>query len=419
MDDYYALAGIFASTKQAPRSILAEADARIAAEARARIDAWTKSRTELLAKKPAPTDEQKQEAAELARQIAELEQATPQLKTPLAYAVEEASLHVLPDGPNRTRLDYKPGEPQNVAMQVRGSPTKLGAVVPRRFLSVLSAAEPQPFQQGSGRRELARAFVTDAAPLTARVIVNRIWQQHFGQGLVDTPSNFGAMGSPPSHPALLDDLAARLIANGWSLKWLHREIVLSATYRQSSAHDAAKFAVDPENRLLWRASRRRLEVEAWRDSILAATGRLDLQLGGPDRNLDDAGNRRRTLYATIKRRELHPMLRLLDFPDPTTHNATRDVTTTPLQQLFVLNSPFMLEQAAALADRVRREETGGLEAQIARVYELLHGRAPQPRELKLARAFFATAGDNAASLDALWTQYAHALLGSNEFAFVD
>jgi hypothetical protein len=419
MDDYYALAGVFASTKQAPRSILPDADAQIAAETRAKIDEWSKQRSELLGKKPKPSDEEKQQAETLAKQIAELERATPQLQVPLAYAVEDASLHVLPDGPNRTKLEYAAGEPQNVAMQVRGSPTRLGPVVPRRFISVLCDEAPAPFQQGSGRRELARAFVTEAAPLTARVIVNRIWQQHFGQGLVDTPSNFGAMGSPPSHPELLDDLAARFIAHGWSLKWLHREIVHSATYQQSSAHDEAKFAVDPYNRLLWRASRRRLEVEMWRDAMLATTDRLNRQLGGPDRSLDEADNDRRTIYATIKRRELHPMLRLLDFPDPTTHNATRDVTTTPLQQLFVLNSPFMLDQAAALAERVRRDVPDDLDAQVRRAYEILFLREPTARQLELAREFLAADAGNPSEIDARWKQYAQALLGSNEFTFVE
>lgn len=418
-EDYYALAGVFASTKLAPRSILPAAEAQPVAEARAKIQAWKKTRDELLARKPAPSPDARQQAEDLAQQIAELERTTPHFGVPLAYAVEEASLHVLPDGPHRTKLEYKPGEPQNVALQIRGSPTRLGPVVPRRFLAVLSPGSPPPFQQGSGRRELARAFVSDAAPLTARVIVNRIWQQHFGQGLVDTPSNFGMTGSPPSHSALLDDLAARFIAHGWSLKWLHREIVLSATYRQSSASDSAKYAADPDNRLLWRMSRRRLEVEAWRDAMLAATGRLNPQVGGADLSLDDPANVRRTLYATVQRREIHAMLRLLDFPDPTTHNPSRDATTTPLQQLFVLNSPFMLQQSAAFAERVRREAPGDLDGQVRRAYRLLYGREPTVRQAQLAREFLTTAGNDPAALDTLWKQYAQVLLGSNEFAFID
>ncbi|MBI3863728.1 MAG: DUF1553 domain-containing protein [Planctomycetia bacterium] len=417
-EDYYALAGVLASIRLTTRPLLPEAEARIVTTAREQAKAWQKAREELLARKP-ETDESKQQAEELAKQIAQLEQSTPHYHEPLAYAVEDASLHVLPDGPDRTKLDYRMGEAQNVALQVRGNPGNPGTVVPRRFLGVLSPGSPTPYAHGSGRRELARNFVADAAPLTARVIVNRVWQQHFGRGLVDTPSNFGLTGALPSHPELFDDLVARFVAHGWSLKWLHREIVLSAAYRQSSRFDAARFAVDPDNRLLWRASRRRLDVESWRDAMLAATGRLDLSLGGSDRSLDDADNHRRTLYGTVKRRELHAMLRLNDFPDPTTHNASRDLTTTPLQQLFVLNSPFMQQQAAALAERVRRECPDDFEGQIHRAYQLLYGREPTDRQWQLARDFFAPAAANPAALGELWKQYAHALLGSNESAYVD
>jgi hypothetical protein len=422
-EDYYALAGVLASTKLTTRALLPFSAAQVVAKAREQVAGWQKTRDELLAKKP-ETEEAKQQAEELARQIAQLEQSTPHYHEPMAYAVEDASLYVLPDGPDRTKLEYRMGEAQNVALQIRGNPNISGPVIPRRFLSVLSPGAPVTFSEGSGRRELARSFVAQGAPLTARVIVNRVWQQHFGRGLVDTPSNFGTTGALPSHPALLDDLVARFVEHGWSLKWLHREIVLSAAYQQSSRFDADRFAVDPDNRLLWRANRRRLDVESWRDAMLAATGRLNLALGGPDRNLDDADNNRRTLYGTVKRRELHAMLRLNDFPDPTTHNASRDLTTTPLQQLFVLNSPFMQEQSAALASRVCREVAGDLEGQVRRAYQLLYGREPTERQKQLAREFFAaamddSAGNDSAALAELWKQYAQALLGSNESAFID
>jgi hypothetical protein len=398
--------------------MLPDAEARAITATREEIKSRQKAREELLAKKP-ETDEAKQKAEELAQQIADLEKGTPHINEPLAYAADEASLFVLPDGPDRTKLEYRPGEPQNVAVQIRGNPSNPGATVPRRFLSVFSTGTPPLFQQGSGRRELARAFVTDAGPLTARVIVNRIWQQHFGQGLVESPSNFGTTGALPSHPALLDDLAARFVAHGWSLKWLHRELVLSATYRQSSTFDAAKFAVDPDNRLLWRANRRRLDVEAWRDAMLAATDRLNLAVGGADRDLDDLANNRRTLYATVKRRDLHAMLRLNDFPDPTTHTATRDNTTTPLQQLFVLNSPFMREMASAFAGRVTRDAPGDLESRVRHAYQLLYGRNPTARQLQFARDYLAPANNDAGALDELWKQYTQALFGSNESAFID
>lgn len=417
-EDYYALAGVLASTKLTSRALLPAAEAQLVAKAHEQTAAWQKAREELLAKKP-ETDEAKQQAEELARQITQLEQATPHYQEPMAYAVEDASLYVLPDGPDRTKLDYRMGEAQNVALQIRGNPNNPGAVVPRRFLGVLSPGTPAPFAQGSGRRELSRSLIVEGAPLTARVIVNRVWQQHFGRGLVDTPSNFGTTGALPSHPDLFDDLVARFVEHGWSLKWLHREIVLSAAYQQLGRFDASRFAVDPDNRLLWRANRRRLEVESWRDAMLAATGRLNLALGGPDRSLDDVDNNRRTLYGTVKRRELHAMLRLNDFPDPTTHNASRDLTTTPLQQLFVLNSPFMQQQSAALAERIRREVPDDLEGQVRRAYQLLYGREPTDRQKELASEYFGAAANDPAALGEFWKQYAQALLGSNESAFVD
>src|SRR5262249_36500154 len=200
---------------------------------------------------------------------------------------------------------------------------------------------------------------------------------------------------------------------------LHRELVLSATYRQSSGCDTSKFAVDPDNRLLWRANPRRLDVESWRAAMLAAAGRLNPARRGQDRGPHHPAHDRRTLYATVKRRDLHAMLRLNDFPDPTTHNATRDNTTTPLQQLFVLNSPFMREMAAAFAGRVTREAPGDLNSQVRHAYELLYGREPTARQLQLARDYFGAGADDAGVLDELWKQYAQALLGSNESAFVD
>jgi hypothetical protein len=300
-------------------------------------------------------------------------------------------------------------------VQVRGNPANLGPVVPRRFLAVLSPDPPKPFTQGSGRLELARALVTDGAPLASRVIVNRVWKQHFGRGLVETPSDFGAQGARPSHPELLDDLAARFMASGWSIKWLHREIMLSATYQQASTHDERKHAVDPDNRWLWRMNRRRLEVEAWRDAMLAVSGTLSLQRGGPPADLGDPNNRRRTIYGTVKRRELNDLLRLHDFPDPTAHSPGRVPTTTPLQQLFVLNSPFMQQQSAALVRRLRAEAPGGTEAPVRRAYLLLYGRPATEAQVKLAAEFL---GNEPVS-DAQWQQYAQVLLGGNEFLFVD
>ena len=234
---------------------------------------------------------------------------------------------------------------------IRGNADTPGAKVPRRFLTVLGG-DQSAFQQGSGRLELAHAIASADNPLTARVMVNRIWQHHFGRGLVATSSNFGTLGERPSHPELLDWLAHRFVASGWSLKALHREIMLSATYQQSSRFDSQGFTKDPGNTLLWRMNRRRLDVEAWRDAMLAVAGRLDATIGGPSVSLDAPANHRRTVYAAISRHDLAWMLRLFDFPDPNITSGGRVETTVPLQQLFVLNSEFMVANARAVAARL-------------------------------------------------------------------
>jgi hypothetical protein len=409
--DYYALAGVFASTRLADRSTLPDAVARSVQQARAQIKQLEAQIVKVTKSKAAPDTTA---VEEMRRELAALRQAHPLAEMPLVPGVEEASLHVLADGPHKTKLLYKAGEAQDVAMQVRGNPGTPGPVVPRRFLAVLSPGAPRPFTQGSGRLELARALVTEGGPLAARVMVNRVWQHHFGAGLVETSSDFGAQGQRPSHPQLLDDLAARFVASGWSLKWLHREIVLSATYRQAVTHDARKHALDPDNRWLWRAHRRRLEVEAWRDAMLAASGTLDRTIGGPPTDLNAATNRRRTVYGTVKRRELNDLLRLHDFPDPTAHSPGRLPTTTPLQLLFTLNGPLLQQQAVALARRLQVEVPQGDGARVRRAYLLLFGRPATDAQVRLALDFLA---DGPA--DTLWPQYAQALLASNEFLFLD
>jgi hypothetical protein len=304
-------------------------------------------------------------------------------------------------------------KPANARVHIRGDSAKLGEEVPRRFLTVLTSDTPPPFTQGSGRLELARAIASADNPLTARVMVNRVWHHLFGRGIVGTPSNFGTLGDRPTHPELLDWLASRFIAQGWSVKALVRDIVLSATYQQASRFDEANTRTDPDNHLLWRANRRRLEVEPWRDAMLVVAGNLDDTLGGPAVDLSNAENRRRTLYAAVSRHNLDPLLRLFDFPDPNLTSDRRPVTSVPLQQLFVLNSPFMARQAKALAVRVM----GGAElddaARIRRAFLLVYGRMAREAEVKLGVEFLAAAGSDA------WEKYAQVLLSANEFAFID
>jgi hypothetical protein len=279
---------------------------------------------------------------------------------------------------------------------------------------------------------LAEAIVDRNNPLTARVIVNRVWSQLIGRPLVATPSNFGRLGELPTHGELLDDLSTRFMDNGWSLKWLQREIVLSATYAQSSHIDESKASVDPQNVLIWRMPRRRMSVEVYRDWVLAVTGRLDHQVGGPSLQPDDPQARRRTLYSEVSRMDLNPMLASFDFPDPNTHSPKRFETTTPLQKLFLLNSPFLVEHADALVKRLeshvpsqaasesgRRWAADLDRSRIQYAYLLLYGRLPTKSEFSVGVSFLSPGDDFAEGAGGTWSQYAQTLLISNEMFMID
>jgi len=305
--------------------------------------------------------------------------------------------------------------PRDIKVQIRGDFKNEGPLVERAFLTVLSPDQPARFDEGSGRLQLAAAIVDRENPLAARVIVNRVWGLLMGQPLVSTASNFGSLGERPTHPELLDDLAVRFMEADWSLKWLCREILTSATWQQSSHLDDAKLAVDPGNTLLWRMNRRRLDVEAWRDSILTVSGQLDRSLGGPSHDPQDPESTRRTVYAAVSRLELNKMLALFDFPDPNVHAAGRSNTTTPLQKMFVLNSPFMVRQAQSLAVRCR-EQPGNDADRINWAYQLLYGRPVTAEEQDAGLSFLGDPNDQQA---AKWEQYAQVLLASNEMLVVD
>lgn len=425
--DYYALAGVLASTQlvEWPLADVPERQAEIITETReAIVDLELRIS---YAKEMRDTARMKEEdAAPFEQRLAELEPQLEELKNrnlfdgPIANAVRDAATWVNGDDPDWTTIAYDPGTSRDLPVFLRGNPNNPGEIVARRFLEVLSDGEPQPFGYGSGRQELAECIVGEAASLAARVIVNRVWGWHFGQPLVRTPSNLGRLGEPPSHPELLDDLAARFIGHGWSLKWLHREIMLSATYCQSSAvapEQAAAVEQDPDNRLLWRMNRLRLEPEVWRDTVLSVAGRLDLSSGGPSKELDDEANRRRTIYGSVSRQQPADILRLFDFPDAKFHNDRRILTTTPLQQLYLLNSAWLQQQAEALAESVL-QETGGdaAEAIIQRIFSRILQReaSEQETDWSIALVMNDDAGDN---VD--WSLLAHALLVSNEFLYVD
>jgi len=314
------------------------------------------------------------------------------------------------------------GQGHDLKIYLQGNPVKTGDIAPRSMPVVFTGGERKPLAaKGSGRAELAQAIASRDNPLTARVIVNRVWQGHFGFGLVRTPSNFGHLGERPSHPELLDYLAVRFMDAGWTLKSLHREIMLSATYRQSSAFRPESGEIDSENRLLWRMNRRRMEVEPWRDATLAVTGELDRSVGGPPIDLAAGTNHRRTIYASISRHQLSDLLRLFDFPDPNITSDRRSVTTVPLQQLFVLNSDFMAQRARALAARLNVNRDADESTRIRQAFALLYGRTPTDDELNLGQSFLNSTSVSTSGANSLtaWEQYALALLGTNEFSFVD
>jgi mono/diheme cytochrome c family protein len=308
----------------------------------------------------------------------------------------------------QTIADKKKLDEQHVWL--RGNKDSPGELSPPHFLAILSPAAPARFSHGNGRLDLAEAIADPNNPLTSRVIVNRIWQQHFGQGIVRTPSNFGKQGDTPSHPELLDFLATRFIAEGWSLKKLHREMMLTSAYALSTENDETSYAADPENRLLWRANRRRLDVESIRDSLLFVSGTLDFKTGGPATAFGPE-NRRRTVYGFVSRRRLDPVLALFDFPNPVATSEQRLPTLVPLQKLFFMNSDFVMEQSKTLAKKLT-ESNADDNARIAGAYRLLFQREPTPDERKLALQFLHDSQE-------AWPQYTQVLLSSNEFSYLN
>ena len=320
-----------------------------------------------------------------------------------------------PGAPARAMSLEDARTPREPRIFTRGNPQNPGKTVPRQFLAALSGPERKPFQDGSGRLELARAIASPGNPLTARVFVNRSWIHLVGAGLVRTPGDFGARSEAPTHPELLDWLSARFIEDGWSMKKLHRRIVLSRTYRQSSEGEAAYETNDPANLLLWRANRRRLDFEAMRDAMLEVSGSLDLAMGGKSRDLLEAPYRR-TVYAYIDRQNLPGVFRAFDVASPDTSTPQRYVTTVPQQALFLMNSPFARGLAERLASRPEAKLSEPPERRIEALYRLALGRAPDAEETAAGLRYIESGG---MPPEESWTRYAHALLLSNEFVFID
>lgn len=332
------------------------------------------------------------------------------------------------------------GTPVNARIQQRGEPDKLGDEVPRRFLEILGGDPLPPNSTGSGRMELAAWLTRPTNPLTARVFVNRVWQWHFGQGLVPTSSDFGTRGEAPTHPELLNWLTSQFVASGWKVKALHRLILRSRTYQLASDDDAGNLKRDPENRWLWRASRRPLDAESIRDAMLAVSGRLDRSPAPPHPfpPVDTWGftihapyhavydSNRRSIYLMVQRNRRHPFLALFDAADPNQSVAERQPTTTPTQSLFLMNSSFVHEQSAAFAERLLaiNAETA---TRVQSAFELAHGRIPAQSDLNDAVDFIAAYRDKVAIQNiptdqqsvATWSAFARVLLTSNAFLYVD
>jgi hypothetical protein len=322
------------------------------------------------------------------------------------------------DAPARAMVLLDKERPENPVVFQRGDPGRRGQSVPRRFPRILGRGEDHVFEKGSGRLEFAQNLTAPDNPLTARVIVNRVWMHHFGVGLVNTGGDFGTRGAPPLHPELLDHLAWRLVHEwNWSLKALHREILLSHVYRQSSVigddeRTLAAIKADPENMLLWRQNRKRLEFEPFRDSLLQVAGLLRTDMGGRPVNFEEKDEAAcRTIYGLIDRNNIPALYRTFDFPSPDTSSPGRPQTTVPQQALFALNAAFVERCATSLADTVRAQASAP-DAQATRVFELALGRAPDDREYQLMTGAL---GENRLTLD----QISQALLMSNEFVFVD
>jgi hypothetical protein len=348
-------------------------------------------------------------AAELAKQRSELDtlKKTPVAPIPTALAAQEGGV------PTSAHEGIK-----DVRIHVRGQYNKLGELVPRRFPWILAGDKQTPLGEitkTSGRMELAKWIVRPEHPLTARVMVNRIWQYHFGEGIVRSASNFGKLGDRPTHPELLDYLAKKFVDGGWSVKAMHRAIMLGASYQQASEGDPASQKADPDNKHFGRMNRRRLEAEALRDSLLSAAGTLDKTMGGmADKNPLTA---RRMLYLMTTRSDRSSFGPLFDAADAAAQISKRTISTVAPQALYMLNHNFVLDQTVALVKRLQGVKED--EARIAQAYALLYSRPPEAAEKTIGLEFLKRLRAEGSNDEQAWTAYCQVLLCANEFVFVD
>ena len=362
--DYYSLYGVFNSIHEPTDlpQIGEPADHKAYAAFLAKFDPLEQKRTQLL------KDKKADEANKIGDQI---------------------KLLVLNDAgaPPRAMIVQDNAVPDEPHILLRGNPGTPGALVKRQYLQAVLGDARQPFTKGSGRLELADTIASSGNPLTARVFVNRVWMHHFGKPLVNTPSDFGTRGEPPAQPQLLDYLAASFMENGWSIKRLHRLIMLSSVYKQSCDPDPITAKRDPENRLLGHMNRQRLDFEPLRDTLLQLSGTLDTTVGGRPVQALLGANRRRTLYAFLDRQDLPGLLRTFDFADPGAHAPQRNVTTVPQQALFLMNSPFVLQQVRGLLGRPEVASKSAPTERVRALFRQIYGRAPSAPELVRSLTF--------------------------------
>jgi hypothetical protein len=342
--------------------------------------------------------------------------------------------------PGRRAMAMESGTPVDERVFIRGNHKNLGDVVPRRFLEVFglggSTAKPENGRSEPARLALAKQLVSPANPLTGRVLVNRLWQHHFGEGIVRTPDDFGLLGQTPSHPELLDWLADEFVRQEWSLKKMHRLMLLSSTYQMASRADLRADELDPDNKLLHKMPIRRLEAECIRDAMLAVSGRLDKKMFGPggmpfltpfmagrgrpatSGPLD--GDGRRSIYLNVRRNFLTPMLLAFDYPTPFTTIGRRGVSNVPAQALTLLNNPFVLQQADVLGKRTASDRGLSAKARIGRMYEAAYARPPSDEELAEALAFVEEQARANGNIDdeRVWADFAHVLFNLKEFIFL-
>lgn len=427
-EDYYALAGYFTSTQyphagsehgQEPSNFVpvTPEGRKYAAYQDKLADLKTRITRLDKAVKKYKKDDDRKELEEAKRELAELEKSAPPPAQQLAWAVSDKSGDDVGDAP----------------MMMRGDPDRPGKTVPRGFVSVIADAKPDIPDDSSGRLHLADWIASAGNPLTRRVIVNRVWLHHFGKGLVPTPDNFGQQGKEPTHPRLLDYLASRFLEDGWSIKKLHKRIMLSAVYQQASGGaDANAARLDPTNKLYRGFDRQRLDAESIRDGIMLVAGTLDLSTAGPHPFPDIMKTRftqhrpfrdvyetnRRSVYLMTQRLHKHPFLGLFDGPDTNKTTGQRRESTVPLQALFMMNSDFMKEQSAAFAKRIMNEAQDDA-ARLDFAHETALGAPPADAQRQQAMAYIKEYAAASGSEDAAWTSYAKLLLSSNAFLYVD